>query len=184
MDWWSSSGAIEAGCVWNATVNWGDGTPTQSVTITSTATYEFLASHTYAQPGPEVITLGGAGASSNCQVIPGTYYFDPSDHYVVNTEAWIPFAAVVDPEMPITEPYRSTLGLQNAFDPNCYAPPLLESLITLVSSTYRGDDHTGFGGSYRLATEVSFDFNRWTDQISNFTNDSIPDPGCRHKPSG
>ena len=77
MDWWSSSGAIQAGCAWNATVNWGDGSPTQSVTITSTATYEFLASHTYAHGGPEVIQLGGSGLTSNCEVIPGTYDFDP-----------------------------------------------------------------------------------------------------------
>jgi hypothetical protein len=77
MNWWSSSGAIQLGCVWNATVDWGDGTPTQSVTITSSDTYQFLASHTYAKGGPEVIQLGGTSSTSNCTVIPGTYYFDP-----------------------------------------------------------------------------------------------------------
>ncbi len=77
VDWWSSSGAIKLGCIWNATVNWGDGTPTQSVTITSTATYKLLASHTYAKGGPEVIKLGGTGSTSSCTVNTDTYDFDP-----------------------------------------------------------------------------------------------------------
>jgi hypothetical protein len=77
MDWWSSDGAIQLGCVFDATVNWGDGTPTQSVTITSAMTYAFLANHTYAKGGPEVIQLGGTSQTSGCTVITGTYYFDP-----------------------------------------------------------------------------------------------------------
>jgi hypothetical protein len=117
--------------------------------------------------------------SGDCSVVPGNAYFDPSDHYVVNTEAWIPFPAVVDPELPITERYRATLLVQ-PFDPNCFTPPPNESSAT-VSSTYRGDNHQGFGESYRLATEVSFDFNRWSNQITNFTNDSVRPAGTSYR---
>jgi hypothetical protein len=178
VDWASDAGAIQDSCVADVTINWGDGTPVQDVTVISTAPYNFLATHTYATDGPETITLGGSSETPDCYVIPGTLYFNQYDHYVVTTEAWIPFAGVVDPELPLITPYPQTLDYPwSTYDPNCYFPKFLQAWTTTVSSTYRGDGHTGFGGSYRLATEVSFDFDPDTDQIMNFTSDAIAPVG-------
>jgi hypothetical protein len=178
VDWASDEGAIEDSCVADVTINWGDGSPVQNVTVVSTAPYVFLASHTYAQAGPETITLGGSTETPDCYVIPGTLYFNQYDHYVVTIEAWIPFAGVVDPEMPFIAYYPSTLDYPlSTYDPNCYFPKFVQAWATSVSSTYSGDGHIGFGGSYRVATEVSFDFDPDSDQIMNFTSDPIAPAG-------
>ena len=178
VDWGSDEGAIEDGCVTDVTINWGDGSPIQEVTVVSTAPYVFLASHTYAEAGPETITLSGSSPMSECQVIPGVLYFNQGDHYVVTIEAWIPFVGVVDPEMPLILHYPATLDFPlSTFDPNCYFPKFLQAWATTVSSTYSGDGHIGFGGSYRVATQVSFDFDPDSDQITNFTGDAIAPAG-------
>jgi hypothetical protein len=109
-----------------------------------------------------------------------------SEHFVVNTEAWIPFPAVVDPYLPLPTSYEVTQNpFHRRFDPNCYTlpanTPWQELLGTTVSSTYGGDSHTGFGGTYRLRTEVSFDFNPATDSITNFTEDAVPSFGTSHR---
>jgi hypothetical protein len=108
-----------------------------------------------------------------------------SEHYVINAEAWIPFKAVVDPYFPGSTPYAETLGWPDEkYDPNCYTlphPTVRQLLDTTVSSTYAGDGHTGFGGGYRLRTEVSFDFNPFTDNITNFTKDAVPAFGTSHR---
>jgi hypothetical protein len=96
-------------------------------------------------------------------------------HYVVNAEAWIPFSQVVDPLIPTAEPYLVTSSpAYQSQDPNCYTPPASKQLTTFVSSTYGGDSHIAFGtGTYRLRTEVSFDYDLTTGEITNFTQDSV-----------
>jgi len=133
-----------------------------------------LTTITVASGDPDGFAVGEFGVSSG------------SEHYVVNTEAWIPFPAVVDPYMPLPTPYELTQNpLHRRFDPNCYTlparAPWLEKLGTIVSSTYGGDNHPGFGGSYRIRTEVSFDFNPATGRITNFTQDAVPPFGTSHR---
>ncbi len=133
------------------------------------------------QPGAAAyFSLEGALTSAELTAREGQLM---TDHYVINTEAWIPQAQVVDPYFPLgVASYLSTLSpLDEAFDPNCYTPPLSRVLTTLVSSTYRGDDHIPFGGGYRLRTEVSFDYDPSTSTISNFVQDAVPAFGTSHR---
>ena len=103
------------------------------------------------------------------------------DHFVVNTEAWIPFSQVVDPYLPLTVPYLVSQA-ETVIDPNCYNPPPDKIRSTSVTSTYGGDSHTAFGsGTYRLRTEVSFDFNPATDTVTDFTKDAVPAVGTSHR---
>jgi hypothetical protein len=94
---------------------------------------------------------------------------------VVNAEAWVPMSQVVDPLFVTPEPYSvASSPLYRSEDPNCYTPPANEQFTTFVSSTYGGDDHAAFGtGTYRLRTEVSFDYDLVTGDITNFTQDSV-----------
>jgi hypothetical protein len=106
-----------------------------------------------------------------------------TEHVVVNSEAWIPFAQVADPLFPTPLPYSVTaFTLFQRLEPNCFTPPAGQQSSTLVNSTYGGDAHTAFGaGTYRMRTEVSFDFNPSTDTITNFTQDSVPAIGTSHR---
>jgi hypothetical protein len=104
---------------------------------------------------------------------------DGTAHYVVNAEAWIPFAQVVDPLFAFPLPYIATIDpVDEALDPNCFTPPVAKRLTTIVSSTYGGDNHVPFGtGTYRLRTEVSFDLNQLTGQLSNLVKDPVVPAG-------
>jgi hypothetical protein len=136
----------------------------------------------------------GDAAASSDQVVSSSSSCPPSSmtissgagcfqHYVVNTEAWIPFSTVVDPDFLAPTPYLLTQAspIDLAFDPNCYTPPRSAWSSTEVSSVYLGDGHTAFGGGYRLRTEISFDFDPATGKISNFTQDAVPAFGTSHR---
>jgi hypothetical protein len=62
---WASETSIEHGCVWEATIDWGDGTPIQSVIAHAAKAFVLLAKHTYATRAEENITLGGHRVSTD-----------------------------------------------------------------------------------------------------------------------
>jgi hypothetical protein len=133
---------------------------------TGTAT---LTSITVSGTDPDGFAVGEFGISNGV------------DHYVVNAEAWIPFPEVVDPYLPLTVPYLVSQA-EALNDPNCYKPAGGQLFSTYVSSTYGGDGHAAFGtGTYRLRTEVSFDFDPATDKITNFTEDAVSAVGTSHR---
>jgi hypothetical protein len=170
--------------------------PNQFATFTITATSDdgttSGAVPVYGEGGAEYFGFYGTGGASIASITVSAT--DPTgfavgefgisngiDHFVVNAEAWIPFSQVVDPYLPVTVPYLVS-ELEAANDPNCYTPPPDEILSTYVTSTYGGDSHTAFGGgTYRLRTEISFDFNPATDTISNFMQDTVPAVGTSHR---
>jgi hypothetical protein len=89
-------------------------------------------------------------------------------HYTVTVEDWIPQSSVVDPFMPVPIPYLSTLSLSAyAVDPNCLQPPLPRGIYhSIVRSSFHGDGHPDFGGSYRVEFGIAFDFDG--QSITNF----------------
>jgi hypothetical protein len=94
----------------------------------------------------------------------------PADHYRVEIKAWIPHRRVVDPE----EPARMSDWAQSASDVVPWSPirPRYE-----YHSYYRGDDHTGYAGSYRVHSAVEFDWDG--SGISNL--DHAGDAGASHR---
>jgi hypothetical protein len=130
-----------------------------------------LTSITLSETDPDGFGIGEFGISNGVE------------HVVVNAEAWIPQSQVADPYLPVSLPYLATTLLRSK-DPNCYTPSPRQEFSTYVISTYVGDGHSAFGtGTYRLRTEVSFDFDPVTEQITNFTQDSVApyDAGYYHK---
>ena len=98
-------------------------------------------------------------------------------HYTVTVEQWIPQSSVVDPVMPLPVPYENTVKLPSFYipDPNCLQPPLPNGIYSsIVRSSYHGDGHADFGGSYREEFEIEFDFDG--QSITNFKEDT-PQPG-------
>jgi hypothetical protein len=94
-------------------------------------------------------------------------------HYTVTVEQWIPQSSVVDPGMPLPVPYENTVKLPAFYilDPNCLQPPLPNGIYSsIVRSSYHGDGHTDFGGSYREEFEIEFDFDG--QSITNFKEDT------------
>ncbi|MDQ6725237.1 MAG: hypothetical protein M3066_03590 [Actinomycetota bacterium] len=82
-------------------------------------------------------------------------------------KAWIPQPKVVDPEQPIAVPFPIALleGRGACFTPSPFLIP-----FTLVKNAYKGDDHSGFDGSYRVMTGIEFDWDG--SAISNATKPS------------
>jgi hypothetical protein len=72
------------------------------------------------------------------------------DHYGIELRAWIPQASVVDP-------------LESA---NRYKDAPL--IPVKYESQYRGDNHTIYDGSSRASSEVEFDYNKDTGEMTNF----------------
>ena len=90
----------------------------------------------------------------------------------MTVEQWIPQSSVVDPGMPLPVPYLATFNaVLAASDPNCLQPPLPNGIYSsIVRSSYHGDGHTDFGGSYREEFEIEFDFD--SQSITNFKEDA------------
>jgi hypothetical protein len=93
-------------------------------------------------------------------------------HYIVELKAWIPKAAVVDPNLPFATPYPLALipPLSALVTPEprapCFRPPDADLVTTKISSRFRGDDHAEYFGSYRVRPVAEFDFDG--SQITNF----------------
>jgi len=157
----------------NATVNLGcsatagnqlwreDTTITGTLTITPSCGGATASSQTSASSASLVSARSAASISA------------PSNgscpnHYTVTVEDWIPQSSVVDPVMPVPIPYLLTRSPSaSLLDPNCLQPPLPAGLNrSVVRSSYQGDGHAGFGGSYRVKFGIAFDFDG--ESITNF----------------
>lgn len=138
------------------------GTLTISPSCDSAATSSSTpASSSSAASARSATSASASSSSSSCPV-----------HYTVTVEQWIPQSSVVDPAMPLPLPYLATfnVGLA-ALDPNCLQPPLPNGIYSsIVRSSYHGDGHTDFGGSYREEFEIEFDFDG--QSITNFKEDT------------
>jgi len=156
-----------------------DGTTSGAVPVAGEAGAEYFGFYATGSAALSSITVSGADPDGFAV---GEFGISNGlEHFVVNAEAWIPYAQVVDPYLPVTLPYLATKA-EEKNDPNCYTPPGNKWLTTFVSSTYGGDSHTTFGtGTYRLRTEVSFDFDPTTDKITNFTKDAVAPFGTSHR---
>ncbi len=77
-------------------------------------------------------------------------------HYVIELKAWIPHSRVVDPEEPVRlGDYVDTwTDIMNALN---YVGVL--SLNYEYKSYYRGDNHNGYDGTYRVLSTLEFDWN-------------------------
>jgi hypothetical protein len=80
-------------------------------------------------------------------------------HVVVELQAWIPKQAVVDPVQPTPVPYTAITRCL----PDCYTPPTAaDRLLTTVSTSFRGDGHDDYDGTYRVRPVAEFD--AWAEQ--------------------
>ncbi|MDQ0118474.1 hypothetical protein J2T22_001652 [Pseudarthrobacter defluvii] len=104
----------------------------------------------------------------------------PPHHFVVDLKSWIPMKDVVDPVLPNTVDYPSSVDYE-AFDANCYGGQLsfIDQLNTFVTSAYLGDAHAVFTGTYRSELIVSFDFDG--KKIQNFDVAKNGGVSVRHK---
>jgi hypothetical protein len=165
----------------NITATSSDGTTSGAVPVAGLAGAEYFGFYATGSATLSAITVTAADPAGFA-----VGEFGISDgliHYTVNSEAWIPFASVVDPLFAFSLPYLTTIDpVEESLDPNCYKPPLAKWPTTVVSSTYGGDGHTAFGaGTYRLRTEISFDFDLSNRKITNFTQDSVPAFGASRR---
>jgi hypothetical protein len=89
-------------------------------------------------------------------------------HFVVEARSWIPLERIVHPLFPSPRTWAESVKIPlNVMSPNCLLPPVEERNFTEVSATFRGDNHTGFDGTYRLAHRIEFDYDG--QSITNFT---------------
>ena len=86
-------------------------------------------------------------------------------HYRLELKAWIPFAQIVDPEQPFSGAFLDIPPFGGVAD-SCFSPPFLDQFATEVVSTYHGDGHPGYAGSYRVLVAAEFDWDG--HQITNW----------------
>lgn len=98
----------------------------------------------------------------------------PKEHYKIEIKAWIPHSKVVDPE----EPMRASDWLEtaeNIFD--ALPGPAIADPEYEFHSSYRGDNHADYGGSFRVLSVIEFDWDG--KSISNVTG--AGDYGATHR---
>jgi len=131
-------------------------------------------------PGQHVVHDGLQG--SMCTY--GTWLFMPVSSYTITIQAWIPQSDTWDPDTTVlcSEsptslddicPYVTYLAesLSGTAVPNCYTP--FDPADTLVAGVFVGDNHSGYSGSYRTQTVISFDWNPASRTITNYTTNSM-----------
>lgn len=93
-------------------------------------------------------------------VLPAT---GDTTHYTIEMRTWIPQPLAVDPEQApdFVQPFAVAALTRSP----CYTPAVPLIPFTFVTNHYRGDDHEGFDGSFRVRAAVSFDWDG--EQISN-----------------
>jgi hypothetical protein len=83
------------------------------------------------------------------------------DHYQIELKAWIPYATIVDPLLPVP-----VLATPSELAGSCLARYRLLRGPGLLSAEFAGDNHTGYAGnSDRVTVTVGFDWDGTT--ISN-----------------
>jgi hypothetical protein len=145
----------------------GSSSVTGTLTITpscgsATASSPAPTSSSSATSARSATSASASSSSNSCPV-----------HYTVTVEQWIPQSSVVDPIMPLPVPYTNavTFPAFYIFDPDCLQPPLPNGIYSsYVRSSYHGDGHADFGGSYREEFEIEFDFDG--QAITNFKEDT------------
>lgn len=120
-----------------------EGNPTDTIVTNSDGEASFLVSST--QIGLVNFIAQDAQRALQSDPLPLDFY----DGYSVELKAWIPQAAVVDPldpsgiEFPTIPPF-----------PICYHVPPGKRYE--YRTTFRGDKHAGYDGSFRVSSEISF----------------------------
>jgi hypothetical protein len=89
------------------------------------------------------------------------------DHYRIEVRAWIPQPAVVDPVFPVAYRSHTLLPQVGGCENPRFEPPGRTRYAR--SSVYRGDGHTGYGGTFRAETWVEFD---WDGEVISDVNAS------------
>jgi peptidoglycan hydrolase-like protein with peptidoglycan-binding domain len=99
-------------------------------------------------------------------------------HYRLEMKAWIPHAKVVDPEAPSGA--TALLGLSpRKLEQRMLASMPFGSQATGYQSYYRGDNHAGYDGGWRVMQVVEFD---WDGQrVSNVVLPDMPHFGTSHR---
>ena len=148
----------------------GDDTPTTAATLQLTdpdgvaRTQDFVLDHgDWGDAGSSPANILGSCDDGFIQEL-------ESHRYTIEVAAWIPQAAVVDPIYP--KRFRMTRWNQVG---GCMSP----SRIFVRGSTFRGDNHEGYEGSYRAAAEISFDWDGET--MSEFTYSEDGEYGTTHR---
>lgn len=101
-------------------------------------------------------------------------------HYTLDLKSWIPQADLVDPFLPSAVNYPLTRdNLSEVLDPNCLVPSLQDEPFTIVESTFLGDSHKDYPGSFRVHAAISFDFDGV--KITNFSSGSEGGTTVRQK---
>jgi hypothetical protein len=128
-----------------------------------------------AAAGTEQETGGVAAAASGGMKAASAPPPATKEHYKVEMKAWIPHDKVVDPE----EPARVSDWLQSIDDIVDSVPGtgLIANPEYEYHSYYRGDNHDGYGGSYRVLSVIEFDWDG--KSISNVTGTG--DYGASHR---
>jgi hypothetical protein len=102
---------------------------------------------------------------------------DFGKHYRVELKAWIPKAAIVDPNIPYEAPLAALgfapLTLAIADERRPCNDGGLQALALLVRSNFRGDTHAEYDGSFRVRPVAEFDWDG--SQITNFVVTSPPE---------
>lgn len=130
-------------------------------------TYELLIDGSCEPPS-------GTNCSANLQA--KVEFVGSVQHFRVELKAWIPKAAVVDPNIPLPLPVIALLAPPVRFlvfpEPRapCQlppSPPPNPTLLSSVESGFRGDAHAEYDGSFRVRPVAEFDWDG--AEISNFT---------------
>jgi hypothetical protein len=121
-------------------------------------------------PDKSKLRLGYGGSAR--QSDPSRARSSPSvDHYIIGTKAYIPQSKVVDPS-----PVGRLIDAPNTFRDPLPVPVsngLQVDVDTNYQSHYRGDNHTGFDGSWRAQSYIEFDYNG--KEITNFKSTNNKD---------
>jgi len=160
-------------------VNWTAKTVPTNSTVTFADPTSAGTTATFSQAGNYVLELD----ATNCQLsASATVHVSITDTYTLFLKSWIPQPNVVDPLLPGTVRYRFSqlVGAVPVLnDPNCWTPPRGDGSVVNVTSTYHGDNHGGFDGSYRESAMATFTWDGTS--ISDLTVSGGPGLTIRNK---
>lgn len=118
---------------------------------------------------PDCVPGSGSATVAAIDTVNADCEFAPL-HYRVELKAWIPKAAIVDPNIPYEVPLAALgfapLTLAIADERRPCNDGGLQALALLVRSNFRGDTHAEYDGSFRVRPVAEFDWDG--SQITNF----------------